>query len=504
MRTSFRSSLPVLALALVLLLSVFLFSGPSERSSRAKMSKMLHFPNGFMWGTATASYQIEGAVSTNRVPSIWDRFSAIPGKVAKGETGEKACDHYNRFKADVQLIKSLNASVYRFSIAWPRLHTFADPSAPEPNPHGIAFYNALINELIANGITPVATLYHWDLPTAVEDSTGGWAGSGAVVDRFEQYARLCFEQFGDRVKQWITLNEPWCSAVLGYEGGEHAPGDTSKPGEKVYIAGHNLLLAHAHAVKAYREEFQPTQKGKIGITLNTMWAEPKDPNDPNSVAAARRDMEFELGWFADPIWKGDYPACMRETVKDRLPTFTEEEKMLLKGSSDFFGLNHYSSKYTVGTYTPDGSKMSHWEDKATTPTWDKDWKKTDMDWAIVPWGFRNLLVYIQKRYQPQGGIIVTENGLASKEPTREDMEKDTLRIDFLTSYIKAMHEAIQKGADVRGYYLWSLMDNFEWHYGYDKRFGLYYVDYDTMERVAKPAAKWYAQVTSSNTLEVEE
>lgn len=466
-------------------------------------TETLRFPDGFMWGTATASYQIEGAVKTDRVPSIWDRFTATPGKIHNGETGDQAVDHYNRFKTDVQLMKSLNTSYYRFSIAWPRVHTFANPSDPKPNPAGIAFYNALINELIANGITPVVTLYHWDLPTAVDDATGGWGGSGGVIDVFETYSRLCFEKFGDRVKHWMTFNEPWCSAVLGYDVGVHAPGDKSEPGKKVYIAGHNLLRSHARAVKVYREEFKPTQKGVIGITLNSNWAEPKDPNDPKSVAAAQREMDFWLGWYADPIWKGDYPAIMRETLKGRLPSFTEEEKKMLKGSSDFFGVNHYSSDYISPMDKPDKNKSPYWQDKGTVDSDDRNWKKTDMGWAIVPWGFRKLLVYIHERYRPEGGIIVAENGVASSEPTRAAMQRDTLRVEYYTGYIQAMHEAIQKGADVRGYFLWSLLDNFEWAEGFSKRFGLFYVDYKTMERVAKPAAKWYAGVAGTNTLEVE-
>lgn len=500
-----RVQYPILAFATALVLLLFVFVAsfkPPPFFTRMAPKDVLRFPPGFSWGTATSSYQIEGAVSTHRVPSIWDRFSHTPGVVSDNSTGDYACDHYNRFKEDVKLIKTLNTSHYRFSIAWPRIHTFEDPAAPQSNTHGIAFYNALIDELIANDITPVATLFHWDLPIAVEDSTGGWAGSGAVADRFEEYARLCFEKFGDRVKNWITLNEPWCSAVLGYEVGEHAPGDTSKPGVNVYKAGHNLLLAHGRAVKAYREDFQAIQKGKIGISLNTMWAEPKDRNNATHLEAAQRDMDFELGWFADPIWKGDYPATMRETVKDRLPEFTKDEKEMLKGSSDFFGLNHYSSQYATGMYVPDPPLVSHWNDKATTHEEDKDWKKTDMGWSVVPSGFRKLLLYVQEKYEPEGGILVTENGLASKEPTREAASKDSLRIEFYTLYIKAAHEAVGQGADVRGYFLWSLMDNFEWAFGYEKRFGLFFVDYKTMERVAKPAVEWYRKVTSTNTLEV--
>lgn len=467
------------------------------------VSDVLHFPENFMWGTATASYQIEGSVNANRVPSIWDRFTTTPGNIKNNDTGEIACDHYNRFKEDVQLMRKLNISHYRFSIAWPRIHTFADPAEPRPNPPGIDFYNKLIDELIRNGITPVVTLYHWDLPTFVQDSTGGWGGDGSVVDRFEQYANLCFESFGDRVKQWITLNEPWCSAVLGYDLGVHAPGDTSNPGEKLYIAGHNLLRAHARAVNIYRERFQEKQKGKIGITLNSNWAEPKDPEDPRAKRAAQREMDFWLGWYADPIWKGDYPQVMKDTLKDRLPSFTEEEKKLLKGSSDFFGLNHYSSHYISELEVPDNTDSPYWQDKGTVASHDKSWKKTDMDWSIVPWGFRKLLVYIQDQYNPKGGIIVTENGLASSEPTRRAMQEDTLRIEYLTGYIKALHEAIEEGADVKGYFLWSLMDNFEWAEGFSKRFGLYYVDYQTMERIPKPAANWYTRVASTNSLEVE-
>lgn len=480
---------------------------PNESSVWApKMAqKILSFPPSFLWGTATASYQIEGAANEDRQPSIWDRFSNTPGKTANGETGLNACDHYHRYKEDVQLMKKLNTKYYRFSIAWPRIQKLEN-GVVEVNEAGVAFYNALIDELLANGITPFVTLYHWDLPLWVQDSTGGWAGSTDIARRFADYARVCFDKFGDRVKEWITLNEPWCSAVLGYETGEHAPGDTSRPGDAVYKAGHNLLLAHAKAVEVYRTEFQKKQGGKIGVTLNSNWAEPWDKEDEESVRAAQHDLDFELGWFADPIWKGDYPESMREAVGERLPNFSEEEKNLLKGSSDFFGLNHYSSQYSKGFWDGEarkGDEVSFWKDRSTTQEFDKKWKKTDMGWAIVPWGFRNLLLYISKTYQPKGGIIVTENGLASREGNRKEMEKDTLRIEFYKEYIQAVHQAIAKGGDVRGYFLWSLMDNFEWSFGYAKRFGLYWVDYETMERVPKPAAGWYANVIANNAVDIE-
>lgn len=467
--------------------------------------KILSFPPDFMWGTATASYQIEGAANEDRQPSIWDRFSDTPGKTANGETGLNACDHYHRYREDVQLIKKLNTKYYRFSIAWPRIQKFEN-GVVKVNEAGVAFYNALIDELLANGIMPVATLYHWDLPLWVQDSTGGWSGSTDVVRRFAEYARICFDRFGGRVKDWITLNEPWCSAVLGYETGEHAPGDTSRPGDAVYKAGHNLLLAHARAVEVYRGEFRKKQGGRIGVTLNSNWAEPLDKDDEESVRAAQRDLDFELGWFADPIWKGNYPESMRKAVGKRLPSFSEEEKSLLKGSSDFFGLNHYSSQYSKGFWEEEARRedgINAWKDRGTTQESDEKWKRTDMGWAIVPWGFRNLLLYISKTYEPEGGIVVTENGLASRERNRKEMEEDTLRIGFYKGYIEAMHQAIEGGADVRGYFLWSLMDNFEWAEGYAKRFGLYWVDYETMERVPKPAVEWYANVTANNAIDVE-
>lgn len=462
------------------------------------------FPPDFMWGTATASFQIEGASKTHRVPSIWDAFCDEPGNIHGSDTGERACDHYNRFRDDVKLISSLNTKHYRFSIAWPRIHKFTeDGDISGVNEDGIRFYGELIDALLAAGITPVVTLYHWDLPLVIDKVHGGWKGTRKIVELFGRYAETCFAAFGDRVKHWITLNEPWCSAFLAYEIGEHAPGK-GIPSVDIYKAGHNLLLAHARAVQLYRTRFREEQQGVIGITLNTSWAEPMDPSDEACVKAAERDMAFELGWFADVVYMGDYPECMRSACGSRLPVFTEEERRLLKGSSDFFGLNHYSTLYSAGLMSDEEREQgnaSYGSDKGTVMRFDPEWKTTDMGWAIVPWGFRKLLEYIQRRYDPPGGIIVTENGLASQERTREEMEADTLRVGFYESYIGEMHEAMRRGVDVRGYFLWSLMDNFEWAFGYEKRFGLHWVDYETMERVPKPAVEWYRAVVERNGLD---
>jgi beta-galactosidase len=475
---------------------------------------LLSFPEGFIWGTATASYQIEGAAAEDgRSPSIWDVFSKTSRHMKVKATGDVACDHYHRFRSDVQLIKKLGTKFYRFSIAWPRILPFG--ASGGPNAKGIAFYSALIDELLANGITPVATLYHWDLPVSVDSATnGGWIGNGSVADEFAAYARVCFEQFGDRVKWWITLNEPFCSAVLGYAVGEHAPGMTNAPGVSPYLAAHNLLRAHAKAVRVYREEFGVQQGGKIGITLNCNWGEPADKSE--SVArAARRFIDFQLGWFADPIYKGDYPASMRESVGQRLPVFSDEEKAELLGSSDFFGLNHYSTHSILVRTHPAGAAEEEKEAAAgnrSGPSFDSDmgvrqqddpsWDRTDMGWAVVPWGFRKLLAYIQREYRPSGGIIVTENGLAAHEPTLDAALADRTRVPFYEGYVSEMRKAmVEDGADVRGYFLWSLMDNFEWSFGYEKRFGLYFVDYTTQERTSKPAAAWYAKVVAANGVE---
>lgn len=460
-----------------------------------------------MWGTATAAYQIEGATNEHREQCIWDRFCTKPGAIINGENGDVACDHYHRFRSDVtDLIKPLNTKYYRFSIAWPRIQKFSkDSDTPVVNEHGVAFYNALIDVLLENDITPVATLYHWDMPTVVHDRFGGWPGKASITQAFADYADICFSCFGDRIKWWITLNEPWCSAFLGYDIGIHAPGDSSAPGVSVYRAAHNLLIAHARAVNVYRTRYASSQCGHIGVTFNSMWFEPARDDDACRTAT-RRCLDFELGWFADPVYRGDYPQSMREIVGDRLPQFSDEESELLRGSSDFFGLNYYSSAYVSPVETGEEStgKISYETDRGVEMSSDDSWSRSDMGWTVVPWGLQRLLEYIQTRYSPSGGIIITENGIAVSEPSVNAAMDSKTRASFYSSHIAAVHAAINSDvkADVRGYFLWSLMDNFEWSFGYEKRFGLYYVDYKTLERTAKPAVKWYADVVRENALTV--
>ncbi|GAB9470947.1 Beta-galactosidase [Globisporangium polare] len=471
------------------------------------MAEHVTFPEGFVWGTATASYQIEGATNEGgRGDCIWDAFSRTPGKVFHGDTGDVAVDHYHRYKEDVQLMKKMGLKSYRLSIAWPRI---IPAGVGKVNEQGVDFYNRLIDELIANGIEPLATLYHWDLPLPLLIEYDGWLGGKHIQDAFAEYARVCFSRFGDRVKSWLTLNEPWCSSFLGYGVGVHAPGRKINPHTEPYIAAHNLIISHARAVDIYRREFKAAQGGRIGITNNCDWREPKPTDDPAqakaSAEAAERSLLFNLGWFADPVYLGDYPQVMKDRVGDRLPKFTDEEKKLVKGSADFFGLNHYgtaltepSEDYAAGIAPPNDTSGSYGDDEGVILSDDPTWKKTDMGWNAVPWGFQKLLLWVQHRYNPAGGIYVTENGCAWADKTKEDAQHDDFRVDFYKGYIAGMRKAMEQGADVRGYFAWSFCDNYEWAEGYSKRFGLHWVNYETQERVPKKSAIWFSGVIRDN------
>ncbi len=459
---------------------------------------MKKFPNDFLWGSATSSYQIEGAwLAGGRGLSIWDALCHIPGKIANGDTGDVACDHYHRFREDVQLMADMGLPAYRFSIAWPRIQP---AGRGQPNPEGLRFYSELIDALLAHNITPWVTLYHWDLPLALQMEFDGWLNP-RMADFFADYAAICFEAFGDRVKNWLTLNEPWCSALLGHGLGQHAPGRVSR--EEPYLAGHNLLRAHALAVERYRREFQPRQKGRIGICNNCDWREPRSDSAADR-RAAQRAVEFFLGWFADPVYHGDYPAVMRQRLGDRLPRFSDRDRELVMGSADFFALNHYSTMYAAEaagapTTAPVHANAGITADQDILLSADPAWEKTDMQWNIVPWGFRKLLQWIDHRY-PGADIYVMENGCAFADEPQDGVVNDARRIAYLEGYIGAAHEAISAGVPLKGYFVWSFMDNFEWAEGYAKRFGIHHVDFATGRRIPKNSAKWYAEVIRRNGL----
>jgi len=496
----------------------------------------LEFPPDFLWGVATAAYQIEGAAAEGgRTPGIWDEFSKTEGKTRDGATGDVACDHYRRWQTDIEVIARLGVGAYRFSISWTRL---IPEGVGAVNPEGAKFYSDIIDALLARGIEPWVTLYHWDLPVSLHHGFGGWLGpKEQITAAFGAFARACFELFGDRVKRWMTLNEPGCCSVLGYgAGGKFAPGfderhPTLKEGAQEYVCGHNMLLAHAEAVRIYRSEFA-AQEGQVGVAFNAAFKRAKDMGRSEDLAAARRAMEFELGWFAWPMFHGDYPASMVENVKDRLPKFTREEKKLLLGSCDFFGINNYMSGLALNLVTAKQQGF-RWpskgfnDDQAAYMVEDDGWEKTDFGWAIVPWGFRDLLIYIQETFKPPGGIIVTENGCAherdqsgeydSKEGTLvpkpydeatavpEDLDGETYedpdRVRFYKAHLAAVHAARAKGADIRGFFAWSLMDNFEWEDGYSKRFGVVRVDFPTQRRTIKASGRFLAEVAKNRGFE---
>lgn len=457
------------------------------------------FPKGFIWGTSASSYQIEGAHLTDgKGPSIWDTFSQIPGKIENGDTGNIAANHYNKYKEDVALLAKAGIKHYNLSISWSRIQPLGRGKV---NPLGIRFYSNLIDELIKNEITPWVHLYHWDIPTALEMETDGFLNSD-IADYFADYAEICFKNFGDRVSHWITFNEPWVNSILSYWHGVFPPG--RKSNSEPYIVGHNILRAHGKAVDVYRRKYQKTQKGKIAIINNCDWREPFS-NSKDDKEAAQRALEFFLGWFADPIFLGDYPETMKKNIGDRLPVFSEEDKKLIKGSSDFFGLNHYSTslvenadankKYDVNVYDNGGI----FEDEKVVLHANPLWKKTEMGWNVVPWGLRKLLNWIDNRYNhPE--IYITENGIAAADKIDNGEVNDQDRIDYLSGYISEAHKAIEDGVKLKGYFVWSFIDNFEWALGYAKRFGLYYVNFKTGERIPKKSSQWYKKVIQDNGL----
>ncbi|KAI9343467.1 family 1 glycosyl hydrolase [Zopfochytrium polystomum] len=464
---------------------------------------MSFLPSDFLWGFATASYQIEGAIEQDgRGPSIWDTFCAKPGKIADGSSGVEACDSYNRTAEDIALLKSYGANTYRFSICWSRIIPLGGRNDPV-NQAGIDHYVKFVDDLLEAGITPFITLFHWDLPDGLDKRYGGLLNKEEFPLDFENYARIMFKSI-PKCKNWITFNEPWCSAIPGYNLGAFAPGRTSDrtkspvgdSAREPWIVGHNLILAHGRAVKAYRDDFKPTQGGQIGITLNGDYAYPWDPQDPEDVAACERRIEFVISWFADPVYFGRYPESMRKQLGDRLPEFTPEEAALVKGSNDFYGMNHYTANYIKHKPGPasDDDFLGNLELLFENKNGDSIGPETQSVWLRpYPIGFRHLLNWISKRYN-YPTIYVTENGTSIKgenDLPLEQVLEDDFRSKNYESYIRAMADAsTHDGVIVKGYMAWSLMDNFEWADGYETRFGVTYVDHKNgQKRYPKKSGK---------------
>ncbi|KAJ9139722.1 hypothetical protein P3X46_030430 [Hevea brasiliensis] len=466
------------------------------------------FPAGFLFGTASSAYQYEGAANEGgREPSIWDTYThRYPERIKDGSNGDVAIDSYHRYKEDVGIMKEMGLDAYRFSISWPRILPKGKLKGGV-NREGIKYYNNLIDELLAKGIQPFITLFHWDLPQALQDEYGGFLSS-KIVDDFQDYAEVCFKNFGDRVKHWITLNEPWGFSNNGYATGIFAPGRCSSwqqlnctggdSATEPYIVGHNLLLAHAAAVKTYKNKYQATQKGKIGITLVTHWFVPFS-NDKHDQHAAKRALDFMFGWFMDPLIFGDYPNTLRSLVGDRLPKFSEEQSKMVKGSIDFLGLNYYTAKYAAYLPYSNAIQASYLTDAHANLSADRHGipigPQAASDWLnVYPRGIRDLLLYTKKKYK-NPLIYITENGVDEYNNgtlTLEEALMDNMRIDFYFRHLSFLKKAIKEGANVKGYFAWSLLDNFEWEMGYSVRFGIHYVDYKNgLKRYPKHSALWF-------------
>ena len=435
----------------------------------------MSFPPDFRWGAATAAFQIEGATTADgRGESIWDRFARTPGKVHNGDTGDPACDHYHRWSEDLDLLSSLGVGAYRFSISWPRIQPSGRGAA---NQRGLDFYRRVLEGLRERGISPLVTLYHWDLPQALEDE-GGWA-SRDVALRFAEYAEHVFDGLGDLVDDWTTHNEPWVTSFLGYALGTKAPGATEWP--RALAASHHVLLSHGLVVRAFRET---GRRGRIGITLDLTIVRPGRDHEDDEAAARRLDGHHNR-WFLDPIFKGAYPADMLEHYERRfgaLDAIRPGDVERIAAPIDYLGVNFY--RPNVVTARDDGSVLG----LADVPL---DGDTTAMGWPVVPEALTELLVGLKRDYGDRP-LLITENGAAFEDRTNgADVVEDPQRVAYLESHVAAVGKAIAAGVDVRGYYVWSLLDNFEWEHGYSQRFGIVYVDFETQRRTPKRSALWY-------------
>jgi len=434
------------------------------------------FPADFLWGAATASYQIEGgAHEDGRGESVWDRFCATPGKVRNGDSGEVACDFYHRYRDDVALMRNLGIDAFRFSIAWPRV---MPQGRGLVNAAGLDFYDRLVDELLAQGIEPFPTLFHWDTPQALEDA-GGWPAR-ATAEAFVEYVDAVVGRLGDRVRRWTTHNEPWVVAWIGHAWGEHAPGRTSE--SDAVAAAHHLLLSHGWAVDAIRSA---APEAEVGITLNLAPAYPASPSAEDEAAAWRVDGEGNR-WFLDPLFRGSYPADLLERNELVSPFVRDGDLEAIAAPLDFLGINNYFRFVVSG----DGGERPR-------IVRDPEAQLTDMGWEVFPEGLYRLLVRVAEDYAPSA-LYVTENGAAFPDVrTHDGCVHDPERVAYLDSYLNQVARAAAEGAPVKGYFVWSMLDNFEWAHGYGKRFGIVYVDYPTLERVPKDSFYWYRDFIAS-------
>jgi beta-glucosidase len=471
----------------------------ADRASR--QGGLLRFPPGFVWGASTSAFQIEGATGADgRGPSIWDTFCTVPGAVAGGDTGEDACDHYHRYADDVALMADLGLRSYRLSVAWPRVQP---DGAPPVNAAGLDFYDRLVDALLERGIEPVVTLYHWDLPQALQDR-GGWA-ERETAHRFAGYAAAVAGRLGDRVRRWATLNEPWCSAFLGYASGVHAPG--IRDAAASLRAAHHLLLAHGAAVQVLRE----LPGAEVSITLNVLQIEPAS-EDPADVAAAARVDAVANRVFLDPLFRGEYPPeLLAATAHLTDWSFVRDGDLAAIGAPvDVLGVNHYApTVVAAGPPEPgSGADLDPFPGCGDLAVRQPAGPRTGTGWLVDPGSLTRLLERLA-RDVPGVPLVVCENGAAYPDAVTLSADgaaavHDPERVAYLRANLAAAHAAIEAGVDLRGYFVWSLLDNFEWAWGYGQRFGIVYVDYPTGRRIPKDSARWYRDVIARGGVDLTE
>jgi beta-glucosidase len=452
------------------------------------MSNILPFPKDFTFGAATAAYQIEGAWQADgKGESIWDRFSHTPGAIENGDTGDFACDHYHRWREDIGLMRSMGLKAYRFSISWPRI---LPKGRGEINAAGLDWYEQLVDALLEAGIEPWVTLYHWDLPQALQDR-GGWPERD-VAYWFADYADLVSQRLGDRVKHWITHNEPWVAAFLGHQFGIHAPGKRDLG--LALRASHHLLVSHGLALEPLRAN--AGKDASLGIALNLYPIHPASDKGIDEEAARGRDGYINR-WFLDPLLRGAYPEDMVDLYGPNFPEPAADDMALINRPIDFLGVNYYT-RQVVRAGRPG--------DLADTADVRMPGEHTEMGWEVYPAGLTEVLLRLHKEYQV-AALVVTENGAAFEDVVRPaqggepEGVADSRREAYLRAHLTAAYEAIQAGAPLRGYFAWSLMDNFEWNHGQAKRFGLAHVDYATQRRIVKQSGRWYGRVVAENGVE---
>ncbi len=445
------------------------------------MVRDLRFPAGFMWGTATAAFQIEGATKEDgRGESIWDRFAATPGKILTGETGDPACDSYHRYMDDIALMKAMNQNAYRFSIAWPRVIPDGDGAV---NPKGLDYYDRVVDALLEANITPFVTLYHWDLPQALQDR-GGW-GNRHTVDAFVRYADIVVARLGDRVKCWMTHNEPWCISILSHEIGEHAPGLCDR--KLALQVAHHVLLSHGLAIPVIR---QRCPDAKVGIVLNFTPAYPATDTLADQRLARQEHARFNL-WFLDPIAGRGYPRDAWEGYGADVPEVKDGDMEVIATPIDFLGVNFYTRSVQHDPRGGEGSRVLNQRSRVAL---------TGREWEIYPQALYDLLIWIHWGYGFDH-LYITENGASYHDVISPDGQvHDLLRRDYLYKHLLTVLKAIEAGVPVRGYFCWSLMDNFEWAFGTSSRFGLAYTDFDTQRRILKDSGIWYGEVAAANAL----